>query len=105
MDKNMSDTIEPRKNERASTYVVYDRNSRDELQRLTMQDQMLTAGMGGVLSEQADPMSLHRVLDIACGTGGWIINAAKTYPEMSLVGIDVSKPMVEFARAQAEVQQ
>jgi SAM-dependent methyltransferase len=41
------------------------------------------------------------VLDVACGSGGWVIEAAQTYPEMSLVGIDINQRMIRYARAQA----
>jgi ubiquinone/menaquinone biosynthesis C-methylase UbiE len=60
--------------------------------------------MGGVLPEQANPRAFQRVLGIACGTGGWAIEVAQTYPEMSLVGIDINLPMIEYARTQATAQ-
>jgi len=85
--------------------MVQDRKNKKELTRLNMQDQMVTAGMGGVLAEQADPTVFHCVLDVGCGTGGWIMEAAQTYPEMSLVGIDISQRMIKYARAQAEAHQ
>lgn len=92
--------------EQASTYFVQDRSNQDELSRLKVQDQMLTAGMGGVLAEQPDPTIFHRVLDVGCGTGNWLIETARTYPTMSLlIGIDISNKMVEFAREQAKAQQ
>ncbi len=101
----MSTPTDPRQ-EHPSTYVVQDRSNEEELTRLQIQDQMLTAGMGGVLPEQPDPTRFQRVLDVGCGTGGWLIEAAKTYPAMSLlVGADVSSRMVEYARTQAEAQQ
>jgi ubiquinone/menaquinone biosynthesis C-methylase UbiE len=96
---------DPRR-EHPSTYFVQDRSNEEELTRLQIQDQMLTAGMGGVLPEQPDPAIFQRVLDVGCGTGGWLIEAAKTYPAMSLlVGADVSSRMIEYARTQAEAQQ
>ena len=70
-----------------------------------IQDHLLTAGMGGVLPEQPDPTVFRRVLDIGCGTGGWLIEVAQIYPEMSLVGIDISQRMIKCARNQAEVHQ
>jgi ubiquinone/menaquinone biosynthesis C-methylase UbiE len=89
-------------NDRPSTYFVYDRLNKEELRRLTIQDQMITKAMGGVLSEQPDSSVFHSVLDVACGTGGWIIEAAKQYPEMSLTGIDISNRMIEYARERAK---
>ena len=89
--------------EHPSTYVVQDRDNQDELTRLKLQDQMLAEQMGGVLPEQSDPTRFRRVLDIACGTGGWLIETAKTYPGITqLFGIDVSGKMLNYARAQAE---
>ena len=92
--------------ENPSTYMVADRSNKEELTRLQVQDQMLTASMGGVLPEQPDPTRFQQVLDVGCGTGGWLIEAAQTYPTLSLlVGIDISNKMIEYARAQAQVQQ
>jgi len=96
----MPTPLGPRRNENRGTYVA--QGSEKELTRLTIQDRMTTIMMGGVLAEQADPTVLRRVLDVACGTGGWIIEAAQTYPEMSLVGIDINQHMIEYARAQAQ---
>lgn len=92
----------PRK-EHSSTYFVADRNNQEEMTRLQLQDRMLTERMGGVLSEQSDPTIFQRVLDIGCGTGGWLIETAKAYPNMTLlIGIDISGKMLDYARAQAE---
>src|SRR5690349_17919769 len=86
-----------------STYFVYNHHDeKEELRRLTIQDQMITEAMSGVLSEQPDPSAFHSVLDIACGPAGWVIEAAKQYPTMSLVGIDISHKMVEYASKQAK---
>lgn len=91
--------------ENSSTNIVHDRSSKDELKRLQIEDQLVTEGMGGVLAEQPDPETFRRVLDIGCGTGYWLIETARTYPQIShLVGIDISRHMVEFACAQAEAQ-
>src|SRR6266566_1805479 len=104
-NQDMSTSYQPRR-EHPSTYVVQDRSNEEELTRLQLQDQMITAGMGGVLPEQPDPAIFQRVLDVGCGTGGWLIEAARAYPSMSLlVGVDVSSRMLEYARAQAEARQ
>jgi ubiquinone/menaquinone biosynthesis C-methylase UbiE len=91
-----------RRREQPSTYFVQDRESEKELTRLAIQDHLITAKMGGVLSEQLNPTALHRVLDVGCGTGGWVIEAAQTYPTMSLIGIDISQRMIEYARDRAQ---
>ncbi len=92
--------------EQPSTYFVQDRSNKEEVVRLQIQDQLITAGMGGVLPEQSDPASLRNILDVGCGTGGWLIEAARTYPTITrLVGVDVSIKLLDYARAQAAEQQ
>ncbi len=100
----MPEPINPRGQDNPSQYVVEDQSSNAEMIRLMIQDSILTAGMGGPLSEQADPAALHRILDIGCGPGGWLLETAARYPHMSLVGIDISWRMIEYARAQAQAQ-
>jgi ubiquinone/menaquinone biosynthesis C-methylase UbiE len=102
-EREAMSTPENPKPEHPSTYFVQDRSNLQEMNRLLVQDRMLTAGMGGVLAEQPDPVRFERVLDVGCGTGGWLIEVAKSYPTISLlVGVDVSERMLDFARAQAE---
>src|SRR5260370_22344969 len=85
-----------------STYFV-DRSNQDEMTRLIVQDRLITTAMGGVLPEQPDPTNFPRMLDVGCGTGGWLIEAAKTYPTMTrLVGIDVNTLLIEYAREPAQ---
>ncbi|QBD79850.1 class I SAM-dependent methyltransferase [Ktedonosporobacter rubrisoli] len=100
----MSTSEEARK-EQPSTYFVQDRENQSEFDRLRVQDQMVTRGMGGVLPEQPDPEKLRRVLDVGCGTGGWLLEVAKEYPTIeTLIGVDVSAKMLAYARSQAEEQ-
>jgi ubiquinone/menaquinone biosynthesis C-methylase UbiE len=73
--------------------------------RLETQDKLLTTGMGGVLPELPDPTILRRVLDVGCGTGGWLMETAKTYPTIEkLVGGDISGKMMDYACARAKAQ-
>ena len=98
----MSYPTEPLR-EHPSAYFVQDRDNLEEVARLEIQDNMLTAGMGGALPELADPASLRRVLDVGCGTGGWLMQTAKTYPTIEkLFGGEISGKMVEYACSQAE---
>jgi len=96
---------DPLKGEHASTYIVADRRNSQELTRLTIQDHAITTAMGGVLPEQSNTTIFQRALDVGCGSGSWVIEAAQAYPAMSLVGIDISQRMVDYARAQASSQQ
>src|SRR5437879_3567872 len=99
----MSTSPDPRQ-EHPSTYIVQDRSNEEEMLRLQKQDQWMTATMGGVLAEQPDPTVFRRVLDIGCGTGGWLLETATTYPHISLlIGVDVNTRMCQFAREQARV--
>jgi ubiquinone/menaquinone biosynthesis C-methylase UbiE len=94
------------KKERLSTYIVQDRQNREELQRLTIQDKMITERMGGILQEQDGSPSFNAILDVACGTGGWLIEAAKSYPTVEkLVGVDISSAMIEYAHERANDEQ
>jgi len=101
----MSTRDDPRR-EHSSTYFVYNSSNKEEHTRLYLQDQLITAGMGGVLPEQPDPTIFKRVLDVGCGTGGWLINVAKTYPAISeLAGVDINSQSLAYAHVQAEIQQ
>ena len=95
---------ESSKKELANTYFVQARESRDELQRLIIQDRVTTTMMGGPFPEQDEPARFQRVLDIGCGSGGWIMEAAQMYPHISLFGTDISRRMIEYAREQVASQ-
>jgi ubiquinone/menaquinone biosynthesis C-methylase UbiE len=102
--KGMADPRNARQ-ELASTYVMQNRSNKDEVTRLAIQDQMITTGMGGVLPEQPDPARFQQVLDLGCGTGGWLIELAKAYPTaQSLVGVDINDKILDYARSQAQAQ-
>ena len=86
-----------------SSYII-DAESAAEMARLVSQDQLTTKSMGGVLPEQTDLSGIHRVLDIACGPGGWVLDVAFEHPDIQVVGIDISQTMVEYARVRSKVQ-
>lgn len=96
-----------RRRERANTYVVQKlSHQKEEQRRLQLQDHLMTAVLGGPLPEQLEPTRFSRVLDVACGTGGWLIELAKSFPDTTqLIGVDISKRMVEIASATAKEQQ
>lgn len=82
--------------QKANTYI-FNAESAAEMNRLTIQDRLLTKEMGGLLPDGVDPSSLHKVLDVACGPGGWALDLAYAYRHMEVVGIDLSEKMVQYA--------
>src|SRR6266700_7815889 len=84
----MSTPTEQPQNE--SSYII-DAESAAEMARLVSQDRLTTKSMGGLLPEQTDLSSIHRVLDVACGPGGWVLDMAFEHPEVQVVGIDISQ--------------
>src|SRR5579883_3309683 len=89
--------------QRHEGYVV-DAENAAEMARLMVLQQVLTTAMGGVLAEQSDLSQVHDVLDIACGPGAWVLDVAQQYPDMRLVGIDISQLMIEYANVLADSQ-
>ena len=85
-----------------SSYIS-DSSSASELSRLLYQDRLLTSQMGGLLPEQNPTTSaaLSRILDVACGPGGWVLDLAYAFPQAHVIGIDISDLMVQYARTQA----
>ena len=101
----MSDYTKTRQ-EHPPAYPVDGRSNEEELTRLQIQDTLTTQAMGGVLTEQADPMRFQRVLDVGCGTGGWLIELAKAYPTAThLQGIDINNMLLAHAEEEAEKEQ
>ncbi len=83
---------------------VMDAENAAEMARLMLQDRLLTQAMGGVLPEQTDLSQVYRVLDIACGPGGWLLELMTQYPQMQGIGIDISQLMMEYATSLATAQ-
>lgn len=101
----MATPRDPRKQAQPNTYLGQNQPVKDELYRLTLQSNLITASMGGPLADLPDPSIFHRVLDIGCGAGSWIIETAEKYPTLSLVGIDINQRMIDYAREQALTHQ
>ncbi|HZU03076.1 MAG TPA: methyltransferase domain-containing protein [Ktedonobacteraceae bacterium] len=83
------------------TYFI-DPEDPNEMTRQLLLDETVTQGMGTLLPESLDLTQVSRVLDLACGSGGWARNVAHTYPEIDVIGVDVSQRMVRYAYAQAD---
>ena len=87
----------------ANSYVI-DAESAAEMGRLINQDRLVTEAMGGLFPADIDVQAIRSVLDIGCGPGGWVQEVAFQYLQMQVTGIDISQTMIEYARAQAQVQ-
>jgi ubiquinone/menaquinone biosynthesis C-methylase UbiE len=89
--------------QKESTYVI-DAESGTEMARLINQERLLTKVMGGVFPERFDLSHASHILDIGCGPGSWVLEVAFENPKIKVVGIDISRLMIEYARAHAEAQ-
>ena len=85
------------------TYIQ-DPESATEMARLMLQDRLVTEGMHGVFPERSSLEHIQTILDVGCGPGGWVLDVAHTYPDRTVVGIDVSTKMIAYAQAQASAQ-
>src|SRR5215471_5244143 len=95
----------PGDSSKSGNVYISDPESGAEMARLIDQDRLITHGMGGLFPERSNDFSgIHRVLDGACGPGGWALEIAFKYPEIEVVGFDVSQAMIDYANAQARVQ-
>ncbi len=68
------------------------------------QHRLVTGGMGGLFPERLDVSQVQHILNIACSPGDWVLDVAYEYPLSEVIGIDLSRTMVEYARAQAGEQ-
>lgn len=91
--------------ERENVYFI-DPDSGAEMARLLDQDRLLTKTMGGLFYglDEAEVSAARRLLDIACGPGGWAQEVAFAHPDKEVVGFDISQAMIEYARMQARAQ-
>lgn len=90
---------------KASSAII-DVTNRMEYVRMTDQHRLFTNETGGLFPERTDLTfsGVKRVLDVACGTGSWALDVAFAYPKIQVMGIDVDRDIVEYARTCARVQ-
>lgn len=82
-------------------YILGD--SSTEMVQLIDADRYFNRAIGGLLPEQPEQSlsRIHRVLDVACGPGGWALELAQAYPHMQVKGFDISAGMINYANTQA----
>lgn len=86
-------------------FYVVDHESGAEMQRLIDQDRLMNTNMGALFPPSIDPSNLQSVLDVACGPAAWISNVAFAHRHVHAIGIDISKSMIAYGSALAQVQQ
>jgi SAM-dependent methyltransferase len=89
--------------QKENSYVL-PTESAAEMARLINQDQAVTEAMGGLFPTNLDLTGVRRVLDVACGPGGWTREVASQFPDVEVTGVDISRTMVDYANAYAKVQ-
>jgi ubiquinone/menaquinone biosynthesis C-methylase UbiE len=87
-----------------NTYFM-DPESPVEMGRLINLDHVMTAAMGGPLSNVPDLPEAAKVLDLACGPGSWVLDVAFACPDIEVAGVDISRIMIDYANARARTQQ
>jgi ubiquinone/menaquinone biosynthesis C-methylase UbiE len=80
-------------------HYVLDAENAAEMARQMLHDHIITKAMGGPLPDPIDPTQIYNVLDIACGSGGWLFDLTAEYPHMHGVGIDISQIMIAYANS------
>ena len=85
-----------------NTYFI-DKDDESELARLIEQDNMYNQLLA-LLPKEFSAIAGARVLDLACGPGGWALEVSREFPELSVTGVDLSEQMIRYARAQAQVR-
>ncbi len=86
-----------------STYAVDTKYLNSELARILSQDRMLNAHLP-LLPPDVELREDARVLDVACGPGGWVCELAFHHPQMQVIGVDINAQLIEYARTTAQVQ-
>jgi ubiquinone/menaquinone biosynthesis C-methylase UbiE len=91
-------------NSSSNNTYIFDPESPTEIARQIHQERYLTNVMGGPLSGITDPASLHTILDLGCGPGGWALDVAFEQPHTRVTGVDISNTMITYANARASAQ-
>lgn len=84
---------------------IFDAEGAPEQACLMILDRLVTAATGGPLAGL--PTLLEegaQILDVACGTGSWVLDVAFRYPHLEVAGIDISERVIEYANARARSQ-
>jgi ubiquinone/menaquinone biosynthesis C-methylase UbiE len=81
---------------------LFETENASEVARLLHRNDFLREALGGPLPEQTTLHGMKRILDIGSGPGGWAIDVARIYPDIEVIGIDISDTMLNTARFRAK---
>ncbi len=87
--------------EDATNAYMIDPENAAEMARLINLDYFTTRAMGGPFMDLPELPEGGAVLDLACGPGGWVLDAAYERPELDIAGVDISQTMISYAHARA----
>lgn len=91
-------------NDKVNSYIM-PTESAAEMARLINLDRGITGAMGSLFPANLDLTGVSRVLDVACGPGGWAREVAYNYPDINVTGIDISETMINYANGYVKVEQ
>lgn len=98
----------PARRQPGNRYFIHPQAVSKDIARLVIQDQMLNYKFGGLLPTfftESVP-NWNRVLDLACGTGGWLCAMAEQYPHIKqLDGLDIMNDYVAYAQEEIKKRQ
>ncbi len=70
----------------------------DEVKRMLRLDRLLCEELRGPLPREIEMRRVRKVLDVACGPGGWVHEMATRYPRIQISGIDNNPYYISQAR-------
>jgi SAM-dependent methyltransferase len=70
----------------------------NEVKRMLRLDRLICDELRGPLPREIDMRRVRKVLDVACGPGGWVHEMATRYPKIQLSGIDKNPYFISQAR-------
>lgn len=88
--------------EKPPTYL-FSLEDRRELARLSLQDHLFNETIPR-FPPLFVPTRGSIILDVASGTGGWVLQVAEAFKEASVIGVDKNVSMIQYSRAQAEAR-
>jgi ubiquinone/menaquinone biosynthesis C-methylase UbiE len=87
-----------------NTFIIAESNP--QIAWLFNIDALLTRTMGGVLVERNNDLAgINAVLDLGCGSGGWAMDVARQYSEISVTGVDNNESLLQYVKAHAKVRE